>query len=243
MTRTIVVGDVHGCISELRALVAKLVLQPSDRVVFLGDLIDKGPSSAACVHFARKIGAITILGNHEDKMLRYLAHEERRLDTGKANPMRVSPERAAQWETLSAQDLEWLRASQVALKIGGNFLAVHAGLVPGVELAKQKASTMIRVRHLTTEGKFLSLSDALAAPERAIEWQSMYDGEHNLVVGHEVHSLGEPRVDRLPNGHEVWNLDTGCVHGGHLTAMILETREIVQVRAAREYCPRKGGAE
>jgi len=242
--RTIIIGDVHGCVEELHALVSKVGYQKGvDRLVSLGDLVDKGPSPAQTVALMREIGAEMILGNHEERMLRWLAHEDKRKLTGKVNPMSVSEEQAAEWLSLSAEDVEWLRGAPVTLDLGSNTLAVHGGMLPGIPVDKQKAGTMLRLRYLTAEGKFAAIGADCEMPEGACEWQARYDGEFNLVVGHAVHSLDAPRVDRLPNGRVIHNLDTGCVHGGKLTALILQTGEYVQVQAAREYHPRKGGGE
>lgn len=75
MARLVVIGDVHGCIEELEALLARVRLVASDRVVFLGDLVDRGPESAAVVRLARtvcaaRLGSTCLLGNHEMKLLR-----------------------------------------------------------------------------------------------------------------------------------------------------------------------------
>lgn len=241
--RTIIIGDIHGCAAEFKALIAKLAPTSEDRIVLLGDLIDKGPDPVGVVAFAREIGAETIQGNHEEKCLRWLKHEATRKLTGKANPMSVGERHAAEWSALSEGDVAYLAAAPVTLDLGNNTLAVHGGMVPGVALDKQKPGTMLRLRYLTAEGKFCAIGADCAAPEGATDWQDRYDGSFDLVVGHAVHNLDTPRVDRLANGRTIYNLDTGCVHGGKLTALVLETGEFVQVQAEREYAPRKGESE
>ena len=68
--RTIVVGDVHGCIDELRDLLRACVYSKStDRVVLVGDLVNKGPSSVECVRLAREEGFLATRGNHDDSAL------------------------------------------------------------------------------------------------------------------------------------------------------------------------------
>ena len=68
--RTLVIGDVHGCLDELRALVAKAGVTADDDVVFVGDLVAKGPDSVGVVAWARERGAAAVLGNHDEHVLR-----------------------------------------------------------------------------------------------------------------------------------------------------------------------------
>lgn len=241
--RTIVIGDVHGCFEEMYRLVEKLQPSFQDNLVFLGDLIDKGPRPFECVQFARHLGAMTIMGNHEDRALRWLNHEKNRIATGKANPMKVPPARTAEWSSLSAENVAYLSTAPVSLDLGSGFLAVHGGLLPGIPLEKQKPGNVMRLRYVTKEGKFAPLDPGLAAPEGSVDWQNMYDGPHSLVVGHAVHSLDFPRVDRYADGREVWSIDTGCVYGGRLTALVVETREVIQVKAERAYASWNGNGE
>ena len=60
------VGDVHGCIDEMKRILKKIQFTPGDLVVFLGDLVAKGPSSSSTVRLAREIGALSVRGNHEN---------------------------------------------------------------------------------------------------------------------------------------------------------------------------------
>jgi hypothetical protein len=69
--RVIAIGDVHGCIDELQALLRKCDYHPGDTVVFLGDLVCKGPDSLSVVQMAREIGAIGVRGNHDFEVVRW----------------------------------------------------------------------------------------------------------------------------------------------------------------------------
>jgi hypothetical protein len=232
--RTICIGDIHGCIAEFQKLVEVLAPTSEDRIVLLGDLIDKGPKSAEVVRFAREIGATTIQGNHEEKALRWFAHEKTRIATGKANPMSPPEHKVREWNTIPADDREWLAAAPVYTDLGSGFLAVHGGMLPGVKPQDHKKGIPLRLRFVNDKGKFLPLDDDHGDPEGGIPWYQVYDGEHSLVVGHTVHSLEYPRMDRIGD-RVIWHLDTGCVHGGRLTALILETQEVVQVQASQVY--------
>lgn len=240
MERTICIGDVHGCIDELRELLAKLRLGPYDRVVFLGDLIDRGLDPVGVVRLIRALGrrASCVLGNHDEKALRWRLREEQRLLTGRPNKMEPpTPERRVEWEALSPADLAWLGTLPITIDLGNNWIAVHGGFEWKRPLATQKKDRAIRCRfvdQLTGEmrnqdGK----SDPWVKPPGTDDWAERWT-ETSVVYGHAVHSLSKPRVDRHPST-ECWGIDTGCVFGGMLTALVLPTKEIVQVRAERQY--------
>ena len=67
--RTIIVGDVHGCRGELEGLLDRLVFASGDRLVFVGDLVARGPDSLGVLDVVRRTGAIVVRGNHEQKLL------------------------------------------------------------------------------------------------------------------------------------------------------------------------------
>src|SRR3954468_22083686 len=73
MGRTIIVGDVHGCRAELDALLDRVAFTTGDRLVFVGDLIARGPDSAGVLDIARRTGAVIVRGNHEEKILSWRA--------------------------------------------------------------------------------------------------------------------------------------------------------------------------
>ena len=69
-SRLIIIGDVHGCLEELKLLLLHCSYRKeTDKVVFVGDLVNKGPYSAEVVKFVRKIGARCVRGNHDDAAL------------------------------------------------------------------------------------------------------------------------------------------------------------------------------
>ncbi len=92
--RTILIGDLHGCLEEFRDLIDRLAVTADDRVVCLGDFLDKGPFPVECVQFARTSGFDAVLGNHEEKALRWLRHQNRaKLDPEYKNPIRLYDDR------------------------------------------------------------------------------------------------------------------------------------------------------
>ncbi len=252
--RTIAIGDVHGCLDECRELVAKVGYRPGeDRLVFLGDLIDKGPDPQGVVQYVRELNVDCIGGNHEEKMLRWRRHEDRRRrQTSYRNPMKEIPdELRVQWEALSSEDVAWIRNLPLILRLSNNFVAVHGGFLPGVSLDKQPNDKIIRLRWVDAAGDFVPLQDGtLDMPDFACPWMDVWDGDHHVVYGHAVHGLKEPRIDITVKNYVCVGLDTGCVYGGRLSAMILDEDQtsymepkIVQVAAKRAYRARPTNGE
>ena len=103
-------GDVHGCLEETKRLLDVLKYDTqTDRLIFLGDLVDRGPSSAACIQYVRRIGAECVMGNHDQKLARYHKHEVKKLANPKyKNPINYSDDQLQQYKLLRPEDLEWL---------------------------------------------------------------------------------------------------------------------------------------
>src|SRR6187551_705831 len=69
--RLIAIGDIHGCHKEFADLLDKLDLRKDDRLILLGDLINRGPDSGKVVELAREYATVSLLGNHELRHLNY----------------------------------------------------------------------------------------------------------------------------------------------------------------------------
>lgn len=249
--RTAVIGDVHGCLTELQELVARFDPQPSDQIVFVGDLLDKGPYPAETVGYVRSLGALMVLGNHEEKHLRWRQHEDRRRVNSKyVNPMRpLRPEAARANEALSVEDVEWLRGLPTFLEVAPGWVVVHGGLfslsLQAHQANKKTSEECRRLRWLDAAGKHAAVTyDEEGRPTMSEEgvrhWTEVYDGTYNVIYGHEAFSLSDPRIDRKPQGTACYGIDTGVVHGGRLTAIVLEPEKPVaflQVKARAVYLP------
>jgi hypothetical protein len=148
--RLLIIGDVHGMLDELKDLLGKADYNSSrgDRVIFVGDLVNKGPKSSGVVQYAMDINATTVRGNHEDKVLRVWAGAEearlraeakgkdgdkaykkftKSLGSGKKDALEVA-------QSLNAEQRMWLAAAPVALRLGdlpglGDVAVVHGGWV------------------------------------------------------------------------------------------------------------------
>jgi len=141
--RTIIIGDVHGCLDELRDLVRRCGGVRGAHIVLVGDLVAKGPDSAGVIQWAREAGARAVLGNHDAHLLRHKPGTARSGDDER-------PHHASVARTLRQADWRWLEGLPLWIALdgdgegegeGGDPLAspghvvVHAGLVPGVPLA------------------------------------------------------------------------------------------------------------
>ncbi len=247
--RKIFIGDVHGCLAELQALIEKLNLSTQDEVIFVGDLLDKGPDSPGVVRFVRELAqsfhVVLVKGNHEWK------HERFRKkflsgDIDGAMAMKGAPEIREITEALSPEDMAFLDAAP-GFHRTGNHLVVHAGIpgsmgslpdspdMTGVS-SKVRASfeQIMMCRFIRQDtGKMIPLGSE--NPEDPF-WADAHDGRFGRVVfGHEAFTEG-PRITPHAIG-----IDTGCVFGGSLTALVVEgeVESFVSVPAKKAWASRR----
>ncbi len=116
-----VIGDVQGCLASLQSLLEEL--PPSSRLLFIGDLINRGPQSLASLRFVKSLGerADALLGNHDLHLLAVAAGIRRQHDDDTLADILAAPDRD--------ELLDWLRARPLALHEAGA-LFVHAGVLP-----------------------------------------------------------------------------------------------------------------
>ncbi|MFJ2636216.1 polynucleotide kinase-phosphatase [Streptomyces sp. NPDC087422] len=225
-----IIGDIHGCSSELETLLAELGYadgtHPEGRTaVFVGDLVDRGPDSPGVLR--RVMGmveagtALCVPGNHENKLGRYLKGRQVQQTHGLA-------ETIEQLEREDARDPEFRK--RVAAFIdglishyvldGGKLVVCHAGLPE-----KYHGRTSGRVRSHALYGDTTGETDEFGLPVR-YPWAEDYRGRAAVVYGHTP----------VPNTSWINNticLDTGAVFGGKMTALRWPEREIVDVPAER----------
>lgn len=237
-----VIGDVHGCVEELRALLDMVrYRQGTDRVILAGDLFDKGPDAAGAVRFAMSIGAQCVLGNHDEKHVRWRRHEDRRAkDPTYVNPVRSLSEQDQEANrSLNSWEMMWVAQRPPYALVAPNWVVVHAGFEAKIQLIDQVVDHMIRIRWVHPDGKMAPPAPGtLNQPPNTRKWMEAYDGQFNVVYGHAIHSLEEPRIDHAKNGRKTVGIDTGCAYGGRLTCFIVEENRFVQVDARREYYPK-----
>jgi protein phosphatase len=234
-----IIGDVHGCYDELIALLGLLGYAPDAqtdawahpegrRVVFLGDLVDRGPNVVATVRLAQAMvtagTAFCIPGNHDTKLKRALQGHPVKIAYGLAESL-------AQIEALPTAERDAFQETYIRFVDGlvshfwldgGKLCVAHAGMK---ESYIGRASG--RVRDFALYGETTGETDEFGLPIR-YAWAQDYRGATTVVYGH----TPIPEAEWLNN---TLNIDTGCVFGGTLTALRWPEREIVQVAARAIY--------
>jgi bis(5'-nucleosyl)-tetraphosphatase (symmetrical) len=227
--RTIIVGDIHGCIDEFNELIRKVSYNPKeDRLILLGDLIDRGPESLAVLDKARKMNLECVMGNHEHKFMKWYRSQGSRVDVY---------DRKDYYSRMSDEDIQYIANMPTYIELE-DVIVVHAGLKPGILLSNQTKDDLMYLRYTDADRRFVSLKKINKLGKEATGakfWTEFWYGPKNVVYGHNVHSFDEPLIEERVPGVTCYGIDTGCCFGGHLTVLIWETKEIVQVKAKRTY--------
>jgi serine/threonine protein phosphatase 1 len=216
--RLIAVGDIHGCHSEFSDLLGQLELADGDRLVLLGDLVNRGPDSCRVIDLAKGAGATSLLGNHELRLLKF-----RKTGDGKY----MKEHDIETFDALRPEDWAYMEAMPLTFEEPElNTVFVHGGFLPNEPWQRQPAEVVTRIQVVDREGRPRKRADAPDAPS----WADLWGGPPFVVYGH----TPRPEVYRLK-----WSIgiDTGCVMGGHLTAYVLPDRRVVQVKARQRYYP------
>lgn len=230
--RSIVIGDVHGCYDELMDLLDKCQVTACDRIISLGDILDRGPKIRESVDFFMKHEAI--LGNHEEKWLR-------RQETDRSIYSILEPNHFEWFKTLP----KFLRLPEYTGPDGQPVVLIHAGCLPSVPLERQTDRILMHVSNVKPPG-IGSRDDqgriqhgywradtetwwTSKAPEGALYWASIYDGSNGFVVfGHSVFT----EVAHFPHA---LGIDLGACFGRQLCALVLPDWRFVTVPAREDY--------
>jgi len=229
--RIYAIGDVHGCDVAHAAILDQIAEDHAGRpvaeaiVIHLGDLIDRGPDSAAVlarVAAGSPIGGemINLRGNHEELCLDALQLGGESMRHWRRNggdtclidwgiPKR--PEPANLESLIPAEQLAVLRGERLSYRRGG-YMFVHAGVRPGIPFDAQDPHDLVWIRQ-----PFLSWPEPLEAV---------------VVHGHTPKDDPTVRVNRI-------GIDTGAVYGGQLTALVLEENRMAFIHVPGPKKPRK----
>jgi predicted phosphodiesterase len=210
-SRTIVVGDIHGCYDELVDLLDQINFGSSDRIVSVGDLITKGPKNREVLElFMSDSRFATVIGNHDLALRRHWNGEEVDLKPAQKETHKELKEEKDRF-------MPFLNSLPFMIDLGRH-LVVHAGVRPNVELQSQTTEDITQIRTLGEDRE----------SKDGTPWYEVYDGEKVVLFGH--WPAPEPRRGKMALG-----LDTGCVYGHHLTAYTIETGELNSVPARQAY--------
>jgi bis(5'-nucleosyl)-tetraphosphatase (symmetrical) len=256
---TYVIGDVQGCFDELQALLANLKPSATDRLWFVGDLVNRGPKSLDVLRFVRDLGerAVVVLGNHDLHLVtQHEGFAKARKDDTFADVLEARDRREL---------VDWLRTRPMMHAEGG-YAMVHAGLLPQWTVA----TALTLGREVEAALAAANYREFLAhmygsQPDRWSDGLRGWDRLRVIVNAMTRMRFCTPdgkmdfkaKATKAPAGYRAWfdlrpkerqtlicghwsalglkltdrlaALDTGCVWGGSLSALRLEDRTLYEV--------------
>jgi len=236
-----IIGDVHGCLDELLALLRELgyALSPGAsgrpghvqaqhpagrRLIFLGDLVDRGPDAVGVLRLVMSLVengvAWALPGNHDVKLLRALRGRKVQRTHGLGETLAQLEREPPEFKEQVVRFLDGLVSHYVLDE--GRLVVAHAGM-----RAEMQGRASGRVRDFALYGETTGETDEFGLPVRH-NWADEYRGAAMVVYGH----TPVPQPEWV---NRTINIDTGCAFGGRLTALRYPERELVSVPAARTY--------
>lgn len=220
------IGDVHGCYEALLRLCAALGYDKSfyhsegRRLVFLGDLIDRGPDSLGVLRLVGTLvsrgRALVTLGNHDDALLRWLCGET--FDTAKGGLAETIAKIEARRDKKMLKKAIAALYEQAPLYLvldGGALIVAHAGIEEEM-IGKTDPET----RRFVLNGD--AIGNTADGKTLRRDWAAAYSGAAFIVYGH------TPQAEAVIRNNTV-NIDTGAYRGGLLTALRWPERTLVSV--------------
>ncbi|MBS1716769.1 MAG: polynucleotide kinase-phosphatase [Armatimonadetes bacterium] len=227
-----IIGDIHGCMAELSELLTQLgwstepsLSHPEGRkMVFLGDLVDRGPDPIGVLKFVMSAvaeeKAICVPGNHDIRLAKALMGRKVGMGHGLAETLVELEKETPEFRQEVAKFLDGLVSHAVMDE--GKLCVAHAGLLEEMQGRGSRA-----VRDFALYGETTGEIDEFGLPVR-YQWARDYRGKAMVVYGH----TPVPVAEWLNNTIDI---DTGCCFGGSLTALRYPERELVSVRAHATY--------
>ncbi len=232
-----IVGDIHGCCDELEALLRELGYEveragdtynvtPPDarRVIFLGDLVDRGPRIPDVLKLVMSMvsagSGLCVPGNHDVKLLRHLAGKEVKITHGLADTIQQFEQESQDFRSSVSKFIDSLIGHFVL--DDGRLVVAHAGMKESMQGRSSGA-----VRSFALFGETTGETDEFGLPVR-YDWASEYRGKAMVVYGH----TPVPAAQWL---NSTINIDTGCVFGGKLTALRYPEKGLVSIPAFKTY--------
>jgi serine/threonine protein phosphatase 1 len=223
--RSYVIGDIHGCLDELRYLIEDLPIESGDRLIFLGDYIDRGPNSKGVLTYIiqlqrrEDLEIICLKGNHEDMFLAYLGLSGQHgnmflynggyatlISYGVHSKQSSLDEITAQ---ISPDHIDFLKNLRTYF-VMNSLICVHAGVHPSKSLEKQTDSDLLWIRN-----------EFIDNPHRL---------PYTVLFGH------TPRVSVLFDLPYKIGLDTGLVYGNKLSCLEVTEKVLYQIsRGQKEF--------
>lgn len=237
-----IIGDIHGCFKEFQELTIKLGYRwetgipkhPEHRKLgFVGDLTDRGPASLKIVDIVWRLvmeenQAFYTPGNHCNKLYRFFLGNKVQITHGLETTV-------AEYELLNKKDrnrirqqfIELYEKAPLYLELDDHQLVIaHAGIKKEyIGQIHAKVKTFVLYGDITGE------NHPDGSPVRR-DWAKNYKGEATIIYGHTP--VREVRVI-----NNTYNIDTGAVFGGRLSALRYPEKEIFSVPSTMPYVPEK----
>ncbi len=209
--RKFAIGDIHGCLDKLEDLLGKIDPRPDDRLIFLGDYIDRGENTKgvidALINRSSHCKCIFLRGNHEDMLIEYMAFGSNRgmfrANGGDMTVLSYTGKKTSTGKVLAGMlpldhrdfmtKLKWMHEDD-------NYIYVHAGIRAGIPLKMQDAMDLIWIR-----GEFHETPTGL---------------DKKIIFGHCPFTKPFIRDDKI-------GIDTGAVYGRYLTAIELPSERFI----------------
>lgn len=212
---TLIIGDIHGCFAELLQLLDKAGLSAGDKIISLGDIVDRGPDSLPVVNFFRyNTHTDCVLGNHEFKHIN--------LFWGNLKP---APSQILVIQKLStleyAEMVNYFESMPVYCDLP-EAIVIHGMLEPDIPLEQQQKRVLIGA----TAGE-LFMKKKYPKP-----WYEYHHGDKPIIAGHHDYSgIGQPLIIK----DKIFLIDTGCCYGKNLTALLLPEFRLISVKSLKNY--------
>lgn len=236
-----IIGDIHGCYDEYSELVSKLGYEWSDglpvhkekrKLVFLGDLMDRGPESIKVMEHVYELVqndlALYSPGNHCNKLYRYFLGRNVQIKHGLETTVAELNE-LSQEQRKAVRDHFCTLYENAPLYLhleNGKLVVAHAGIREDyVGQTHNKVKTFVLYGDITGE------TNPDGTPVRR-GWAKKHSGKITIVYGHTP-------VEEVRHVQNTWNIDTGCVFGGKLSALRYPELESVSVPSSQAYVPEK----
>lgn len=237
-----IIGDIHGCLSEFKELTGKLgyrwdngiPIHPESRMLgFVGDLTDRGPESMEVIEIVWRLvieqqKAYYTPGNHCNKLYRFFLGNKVQISHGLETTV-------AEYESLSKRDQQSIRKKFIELyeKTPLYLILDEQRLVIAHAGIKEEfiAQTHSKVKTFVLYGDITGEKHPDGSPVRK-DWAKEYHGKACIVYGHTP--VKEPRMI-----NNTYNIDTGAVFGGMLTALRYPEMELVSVGSTMPFVEEK----
>lgn len=237
-----IIGDIHGCFGEFRALTEKLgyswdtgiPVHPNGRILgFVGDLTDRGPASLKVIEAVYELVMIKKLalyspGNHCNKLYRYFQGSKVQIKHGLETTV-------AEYEALPVREQKKIRKKFLDLYDQSplyqivderKLIIAHAGI-----RADYIGKNNNEIKTFVLYGDITGAKHPDGTPVR-LDWAQKYTGQAWIVYGHTP-------VKEARQVNHTYNIDTGCVFGGKLTALRYPEIELMDVPSTMPYVPEK----